>query len=47
MSVLDTIGDPDDLKALPVEQLPALAQEIRDFLSGMTDRFALSYAERL
>ena len=38
MSVLDTIGDPDDLKALPVEQIPALAQEIRDFLVEQVSR---------
>src|SRR3954470_20415347 len=30
--VLDSIHGPDDLKALPAEQLPALAEEIRTFL---------------
>ncbi len=38
MSVLDTIRGPGDLKALPVEQLPALAQEIRDFLVEQVSR---------
>ncbi len=32
MSLLPTIKDPADLRALPAERLPALAQEIRDFL---------------
>ena len=32
MHVLDSIHGPDDLKALPAEQLPALAEEIRTFL---------------
>ena len=30
MRLLDTIKSPADLKALSVEQLPQLAQEIRD-----------------
>jgi len=38
VSVLDTIRGPGDLKALPVEQLPALAQEIRDFLVEQVSR---------
>ncbi|WP_270889180.1 1-deoxy-D-xylulose-5-phosphate synthase [Pedococcus sp. 5OH_020] len=32
MGVLETIGSPADLKALPAAQLPALAEEIRAFL---------------
>ena len=32
MSLLDTIGGPEDLRRLPAAQLPALAAEIRDFL---------------
>ena len=32
MGVLETIKGPADLKALAPAQLPALAQEIRDFL---------------
>ncbi len=32
MSLLRSLHDPDDLKALPAEQLPALAAEIRDAL---------------
>ncbi|MEI2775442.1 MAG: 1-deoxy-D-xylulose-5-phosphate synthase [Tetrasphaera sp.] len=38
MNVLDRIGGPADLKALPAEQLPALAQEIRDFLVQAVSR---------
>lgn len=32
MTVLDTIGGPDDLKALPADRIPELAQDIRSFL---------------
>jgi 1-deoxy-D-xylulose-5-phosphate synthase len=32
VSLLDTIGGPEDLRRLPAAQLPALAAEIRDFL---------------
>lgn len=32
MSLLRGIRDPDDVRALPIEQMPALAQEIRAFL---------------
>ena len=32
MSLLRGIRDPDDVRALPIEQMPALAQEIRGFL---------------
>ena len=32
MSLLRSLHSPDDLKALPAEQLPALAAEIRDAL---------------
>ncbi len=32
MSLLDTVGGPEDLRRLPAAQLPALAAEIRDFL---------------
>ncbi|GAB3941567.1 1-deoxy-D-xylulose-5-phosphate synthase [Corynebacterium tapiri] len=32
MSILDSIGSPKDLKALPSDRLEDLAQEIRDFL---------------
>jgi len=32
MSLLDTINSPDDLKKLPIGQLPALCGEIRQFL---------------
>ena len=31
-SLLDTISSPQDLKNLPVNQLPALCEEIRSFL---------------
>ena len=34
MQYLDTINSPADLKALPENALPALAQEIREFLIG-------------
>lgn len=32
MSLLSKINSPEDLKKIPVEQLPGVAQEIRDFL---------------
>ena len=32
MALLDRINSPADLKKLIVEMLPALAQEIRDFM---------------
>jgi 1-deoxy-D-xylulose-5-phosphate synthase len=32
VSLLESINGPEDLKALPAEQMPVLAQEIRDFL---------------
>ena len=32
MSLLETVGGPEDLRRLPAAQLPALASEIRDFL---------------
>jgi 1-deoxy-D-xylulose-5-phosphate synthase len=32
VSLLETIGGPEDLRRLPAAQLPALASEIRDFL---------------
>ncbi len=32
VGVLETISSPQDLKALPADRLPTLAQEIRDFL---------------
>ncbi|HEX2704363.1 MAG TPA: 1-deoxy-D-xylulose-5-phosphate synthase, partial [Candidatus Lustribacter sp.] len=38
MSVLETIGGPDDLKRLAPEQIPALALEIRDFLVASVSR---------
>ncbi|HEX2705331.1 MAG TPA: 1-deoxy-D-xylulose-5-phosphate synthase N-terminal domain-containing protein, partial [Candidatus Lustribacter sp.] len=38
MSVLETISGPDDLKRLAPEQIPALAQEIRDFLVASVSR---------
>ncbi len=38
MSVLDTIRGPSDLKALPAEQLPGLAEEIRGFLVEQVSR---------
>ncbi|MEO7069761.1 MAG: 1-deoxy-D-xylulose-5-phosphate synthase [Nostocoides sp.] len=38
MTVLDSIRGPGDLKALPAEQLPGLAQEIRDFLVEQVSR---------
>ena len=36
--VLDSIHGPDDLKALPAERLPALAEEIRTFLVDAVSR---------
>ncbi len=38
MSVLDSIGGPDDLSCVPVEELPALAAEIRAFLVDQVSR---------
>ena len=38
MALLDSIGGPDDVKALPADDLPALAQEIRDFLISSVSR---------
>ena len=38
MSLLERIGGPRDLKALPAEQLPALAEEIRAFLVDQVSR---------
>ena len=38
MSLLERIGGPRDLKALPAEQLPALAEEIRAFLVDEVSR---------
>jgi deoxyxylulose-5-phosphate synthase len=32
MALLDTLNGPDDLKRIPREQLPELAQEVRDRL---------------
>ena len=34
MTILPTIASPADLKALPVDRLPELAQEIRDTIIG-------------
>ena len=38
MTVLDTIGGPDDLKALPADRIPELAQDIRSFLVAAVSR---------
>ncbi|WP_432523085.1 1-deoxy-D-xylulose-5-phosphate synthase [Kineococcus sp. SYSU DK006] len=38
MGLLETIKGPGDLKALPAEQLPALAAEVRDFLVAAVSR---------
>ncbi len=38
MSLLERIGGPRDLKALPAEQLPALAEEVRAFLVDQVSR---------
>ncbi len=38
MSILEHIAGPADLKALPPEQLPVLAEEIRDFLIQSVSR---------
>ena len=38
MSLLERIGGPRDLKALPAAQLPALAEEIRSFLVEQVSR---------
>ncbi len=38
MTWLEGIGDPADLKALPADKIPALAQEIRDFLIAQVSR---------
>ncbi|WP_380161748.1 1-deoxy-D-xylulose-5-phosphate synthase [Kineococcus sp. R86509] len=38
MGLLETIKGPEDLKALPAEDLPALAQEVRDFLVAAVSR---------
>ncbi|NAZ77822.1 1-deoxy-D-xylulose-5-phosphate synthase [Kineococcus sp. T13] len=38
MGLLETIKGPGDLKALPAEQLPALAAEVRDFLVTAVSR---------
>ena len=38
MSLLETVGGPDDLRRLPSAQLPALAAEIRDFLIEKVSR---------
>ena len=38
VSLLERIGGPRDLKALPAEQLPALAEEIRAFLVDEVSR---------
>ena len=38
MSLLESIHGPDDLKRLPVAQLPALAAELRDFMIGTVSR---------
>src|SRR5437667_730308 len=36
MSILTTIDSPADLKRVPVEQLPALAEEIREQIVSVT-----------
>ena len=38
MGLLETIKGPEDLKDLPAEDLPALAQEVRDFLVAAVSR---------
>jgi 1-deoxy-D-xylulose-5-phosphate synthase len=38
MGLLDTIKGPEDLKSVPAEDLPALAEEIRDFLVAAVSR---------
>ncbi|MBB6171274.1 1-deoxy-D-xylulose-5-phosphate synthase [Nocardiopsis mwathae] len=38
MALLDTIGNPDDLKKLGEDEIPQLAQEIRDFLVSEVSR---------
>ncbi|QHC01967.1 1-deoxy-D-xylulose-5-phosphate synthase [Epidermidibacterium keratini] len=38
VSKLSSIDDPDDLRALPPEELPALAEEIREFLVSKVSR---------
>jgi 1-deoxy-D-xylulose-5-phosphate synthase len=38
VSLLETVGGPDDLRRLPAAQMPALASEIRDFLIEKVSR---------
>jgi len=38
MGLLDRIADPKDLRALPVEELPALAQEIREAIFAQVSK---------
>lgn len=45
--LLDQINSPDDLKKLPREQLPELAQELRDEIVGVTSRGGLHLASSL
>src|SRR5690242_10733304 len=38
LSLLETVGGPEDLRRLPAAQLPTLAAEIRDFLIEKVSR---------
>ena len=37
MKLLESINGPEDLKALPADQMPLLAEEIRAFLVDSAD----------